>query len=183
MDTVPETKRHVGRLIDAGIVIVALLVGFYVGRSSSASPAPVRTAATPRDARSLLADPIGRNIALPGVDFRKNQRTLVLALQTTCRFCTESGSFYQRLVRERVQFGGTRLVAVLPQTVEDSQAYLSNLGVAVDDVIQGSLLNIGVSGTPTLLLVNGSGVVTEAWSRKLHPAVEEAVLARLRISN
>jgi len=50
-------------------------------------------------------------------------------------------------------------------------------------VVQGSLQGIGVNGTPTLLLVNSAGVVTEAWSRKLPPAAEEAILARLRITN
>lgn len=178
-----ETRKSVGRVVDAGILIAALLIGFYVGRSSTAAPAPVRAAGTPVEARSPLTDPIGRNIALPGVDFQKNQRTLVLALQTTCRYCTESASFYQRIVRERAKFGGTRLVAVLPQTAEESRVYLSSLGVAMDDVVQGSLRNIGVNGTPTLLLVNSASVVTEAWSRKLPSATEEAVLARLRINN
>jgi hypothetical protein len=70
---------------------------------------------------------------------------------------------------------------VLPQTVEESKAFLDQLGVQVDAILQGSLANIGVRGTPTLLLVNEAGVITEAWPGKLPPRDEEAVLARLTI--
>lgn len=187
MDTVNKdstAKSNLSRVIDAGIVISALLVGYFVGRNSvTAAPPPARAASPAAGPRSALTDPIGRNISIAGVNFAANKRTLVFALQTTCRFCSESGPFYQRVVHDRAQFGATRLVAVLPQAPEESRAYLRNLGVAVDDVVQGSFQDIGVMGTPTLLLVNSAGVVTEAWSRKLPPAAEEAVLARLKVMN
>lgn len=179
------TAKNISRMVDAGILMAALLIGFYLGRTSNPNRVPTGTTGMALEGRSRspLTDPIGRDIALSGVDFQKNQRTLVLALQTTCRFCTESGPFYQKLVQERARFGRTKFVAVLPQSAEESRTYLSNLGVAVDHVVQGSLRDIGVNGTPTLLLVNSAGIVTEAWSRKLPPAGEEAVLARLRIKN
>jgi len=187
MDTINKystAKSNLGRVMDAGIVISALLIGYFVGRNSvtAASP-PARAANAPIGSRSALTDPIGKNISIAGVDFKSNQRTLVFVLQTTCRFCTDSGPFYQRLIRERAQFGGTRLLAVLPQAVQESKSYLAHLGITVDEVVQGSLQDIGVQGTPTLLLVNSSGVVTEAWSRKLPPAAEDAILARLRTRN
>jgi hypothetical protein len=62
---------------------------------------------------------------------------------------------------------GLKMVAVLPQSVADGQAYLKNLGVTVDDVKQAPLASFGVSGTPTLILVDRDGVTRQTWVGKL----------------
>ena len=72
------------------------------------------------------------------------------------------------------------MVAVLPQAVDDSRKYLEGEGVHVDDIKQTQLSTIGVTGTPTLLLVDGSGKVADAWQGKLQPEQEAAVLAVLK---
>lgn len=168
-------------LLKVGVVMLAMVVGFFMGRYSNVAP-PVSdntSAVQRRRARPITS--VGEKLSLPGTDWAKNQRTLVLALQIGCHFCSESSSFYQKLVQERSHFGKTQFVAVLPQPVENSTAYLNKLGVSVDEIRQGSLGEIGVQGTPTLLLVNSAGVVTEAWDGKLQPEQEQSVFARLQI--
>jgi hypothetical protein len=175
-----NNRQRLDEVLKAGIVIVAMLIGYFVGRNSaatmvagSAPPARERASASP-------ADLIAQKLSLPGVDWNKNGRTLILALQAGCHFCTESAPFYKRLVHERARFGNTKLVAVLPESIEQSKEYLRKLDVRIDDVLQGSLIRIGIAGTPTLLLVNSSGTVTEAWTGKLDDSGQEAVLAQLR---
>jgi hypothetical protein len=116
--------------------------------------------------------------SLPGVDWAKNGRTLVLAISTRCHFCTDSAPFFQRISKEKP--ADTKLLAVLPQTVDESQKYLEKEGVRVDDVKQAQLDSIKVSGTPTLLLVDTAGTVAEAWVGKLEPSQEEDVLRILK---
>ena len=178
-DDIKDKSTH--RLVDAGILLAAVVLGFFLGRATLPNPAPGRVGATNPISRPSPTNPIGQRLALPGVDWEKNRRTLVLALQTGCRFCSESGPFYERLAEQRARFGETRFIAVLPQTPDESRSFLSQLGVRVDDIMQGSLANIGVRGTPTLLLVNSGGIVTEAWPGKLGPQAEQAVLSRLTI--
>ena len=60
------------------------------------------------------------------------------------------------------------------------KSWLKDEGVRVDQVKQASLGDIGVRGTPTLLLVNSAGVVTNVWVGKLQPDQEQQVLAALR---
>jgi hypothetical protein len=180
--TEPDDKdRRLDEVLKAGIVIAAMLFGYFIGRTSSASRVIGSSSPLTSTELSSLSGPLGQTLSLPGVNWTKNGRTLILALQTTCHFCTESAPFYQKLVRERSQFSNTKLLAVLPQSVEQSNEYLSNLGVSVDGVMQGSLRSIGVSGTPTLLLVNHVGTVTEAWTGKLQPEAEDQVLSRLEV--
>ena len=57
--------------------------------------------------------------------------------------------------------GDTRLVAVFPQENGEGERYLSDLGVKVDEVEQASFGDLGISGTPTLILVDGGGKVVE----------------------
>jgi hypothetical protein len=98
----------------------------------------------------------------------------VLAISTTCHFCKGSVPFYRKLSGTDV-----KMLAVLPQPVAEAQQYLGNAGVHVDDVRQVSLNSLGVRGTPTLLIVNDAGVVTDVWVGKLQPDQENQVLTAM----
>jgi hypothetical protein len=113
---------------------------------------------------------------LVGVDWAKNHRTLVLVISTYCHFCKDSVPFYHTLTNAGAD---VKIVAVLPQSVAEGQQYLSSGGVHVDDVRQVALTSLGVTGTPTLMLVNDAGVVTDMWVGKLQPDQETKVLAAL----
>jgi hypothetical protein len=118
----------------------------------------------------------GTRVSLPDVGWQKNGDTLLLAISTTCHFCTESAPFYQRIVRER---GNVRLVALAPQSAEEAQSYLKNLGVEVDEIKQVSPDTIGVRGTPTLILVDGEGNIKNFWVGLLTSDHENEVLTQL----
>jgi len=149
-------------IITVAVVLCAVLVKTYL------------LAPTPQAPQQSL---VGARVPVPEVDWRGNGRTLLLVLQKGCRFCAESAPFYQRLAGEA---GQVRLVAVLPQQVEESREYLRELNVPVGEVRQAPFKDLGIRGTPTLLLVNGEGVVTGSWFGKLSPDKEEEVLSRLK---
>jgi hypothetical protein len=128
----------------------------------------------------LQASLVGARVSVPEVDWKKNGRTLVLVLQKGCRFCAESAPFYQRLARDAANLGPVRLIAVLPQQVEESHQYLRDLGVPIEDVRQMKIQELGVKGTPSLILVNGDGVITGSWFGRLPPDKEDEVLNRLK---
>jgi hypothetical protein len=115
---------------------------------------------------------------IPGVDWSKNGRTLVLAISTQCHFCKDSAPFYRKL---EAQVGKSlRTVAVLPQPVDEAEQFLKGEGVRVSQVKQATMGDIGVQGTPTMLLVDSSGVITKMWVGKLQPEQEQQVLTALR---
>ena len=107
----------------------------------------------------------------------KSRQTLLLILSSECHYCTESAPFYKRIIQNK---GETRIVAVMPQGVIDGQKYLERLGISVDEIKQSALSNLGVRGTPTLLLVDESGTIKESWLGKLPSEQEPKVLAFLR---
>lgn len=159
--------------------IIANLATIFVSLLLSVVLIRVFLLPPPVPATSRPGPQVGMSIkeSLPGVDWAKNKRTLVLALSTQCHFCTESAPFFQRIQKERAK--DLKLVAVLPQPITESHRYLEGEGVTVDDVKQAQLNSIGVNGTPTLLLVDNAGTVKQVWQGKLQPQQEDGVLAAL----
>jgi hypothetical protein len=163
-----ETTANIAT-IGAAVLLSTVLVKVYL------LPAP-----SPRIPRIATAPAPGVDFKsrLPGVDWHKNGRTLVLAISTQCHFCKDSTPFYRKL---QEQVGkNLKTVAVLPQPVAEAEQYLNGEDVHVDQVKQASMGDIGVQGTPTMLLVNSAGVVTKTWVGKIQPEQEQEVLAALR---
>ncbi|HEX8249802.1 MAG TPA: hypothetical protein VF599_16640 [Pyrinomonadaceae bacterium] len=151
------------------IVVAVLLVGVIAQKyffGSSTSP-PARVQPT-----------IGAKMNLPEVNLSAQPKTLILVLQKGCRYCTESAAFYKRL-QEHTQNKNIKLVAVLPGKTEESSAYLSELGIAGMEVKQSPLDNLQTSGTPTLILTNDKGEVTNFWIGKLPADKEDEVINQL----
>ena|SRR5689334_12129286 len=121
---------------------------------------------------------LGSTVNLPNVDWSKHSKTLVLALQTHCRFCNESAPFYRRVI-EVARQTDINLVAVFPTSKEENTNHLQQLGLAGMDVRQASLNTLKVSGTPTLILANSKGEITNFWLGKLPPDKELDVLNQL----
>jgi len=148
------------------IVTIKHFVSSRPGTSAGASVAP--TVARGTTLKSCL----------PGVDWAKNGRTLVMALSAHCRYCKESAPFYRRINTEAGR--SVKLLAVLPQSREESAKFLRDEGVRVDDIRQAEPIALGVPGTPTLLLVDGKGTVVQLWLGRLTRSKQDSVLSMLR---
>jgi hypothetical protein len=163
-------------IIAVAILLCAVLVKSYLIPKAAVAPAPVQSsAAAPAEARTITQR--GEQVRLAGVDWKTNGKTLLLALSTTCHFCTQSGPFYQRVAKEH---GDARLIVLVPQVVEEGQAYLKRLGVGIADVRQVPFDDLGLHGTPTLVLVDSNGSVADAWVGALTPSKENDVISSLK---
>lgn len=159
------------------IIVVAILLGItlvqrYLTTSSANSLSPQQQTANqlPQKSNSLLE--------ISGVNFSEKPKTLVLALQSGCYFCTESAPFYKRLI-QIAKDKNIKLVAVFPTSVEESTTYLNKLGITDLEVKQSPLVRLQVRGTPTLILTNEKGEVMNSWVGKLKTGKEDEVLSNL----
>jgi thioredoxin-related protein len=121
----------------------------------------------------------GAKLALPGIDWAKSDQTLLLVLQKGCHFCAESAPFYKRVIEEFGNQDTVQVIAALPQEVDESKQYLNELGVQIGNIKKINPSTLGVSGTPTVVLVDGTGTVTGVWVGKLPRESESEVLNRL----
>ena len=169
-----KINNRINVAVNLAIIAVVILIGIVSARNYLPS---LRRSNINHDYRVAA----GSNMSLPGVDWRRNGQTLLLVLDTKCPHCMASAPFYQELARVAAQNRGVQLVAVLPQDIRESKQYLSDLSVPIDDVRQSGFNELGVQGTPTLILVNQQGRVEQSWPGKLPPDQETEVLERIEV--
>ncbi|MGI8470455.1 MAG: peroxiredoxin family protein [Pyrinomonadaceae bacterium] len=166
-----KLSRKIELVANISIIVVAVAIGAVIVQKYFFS-----TTAANQQARAQPA--IGSKLNVSDVNFSGQPKTLILALQTGCHFCNESAPFYKRLI-ENAKGKNIKLVAVFPQSIEESTAHLNELGLTGMEVRRSSLDNIQVSGTPTLILTNDKGEVTNFWVGKLPPDKEMEVINKL----
>jgi thioredoxin-related protein len=165
-----EKATNVAIIVACIFLVGTLIRNYYFNKNSEVGSLPEFTKGT--EVKLPLAAASGQPSALP---------TLVLALSKSCHFCSESVPFYKKLASfKNSSPQKLRLVAVLPDKQEDAEAYVKGNGIGVDAVISMPLANLGVRGTPTLLLLDGQNKIEEFWVGKMTESEEAAVMERLK---
>jgi len=159
-------------IITVALLFGSVLVSRYLLPASTPKPVAVEDDGITAGTKLPLAD----------VDWSKSDKTLLLVLSTTCRYCTESTPFYQKLVQQKAGRGNVRLIAVMPQSINEAQRYLSEHKISIDEVRQASLNTINVRGTPTLIVVDRTGAVVQSWAGKLPPEKETEVVQQFSVN-
>ena len=108
---------------------------------------------------------VGETFGRPDViDYRLSERTLVIFINSTCRFCTDSMPFYRRLGLAFDHPQTVRVVAASFEDVETSRKYLASYDVNVDHVTK---IERGEApkllATPTVLVLDKMGIVRGSW--------------------
>lgn len=155
------------------IILVGILLAVTLIRSTFTSPNSV--IATPKNQATIE---VGSKISLPDDVIGQHSKTLILALDMRCRFCNESMDFYKR-VADSIAGKDIKLIAVFPESVQESASYLESHGISGIDVRQLPLFQLNVRGTPTLILAGRNGQVLNSWVGKLSPNKESEVIDKL----
>lgn len=114
---------------------------------------------------------------LDGWDWGAHEQTLVLGLRKGCHFCEDSAPFYQRLTSQQQPGGSTpAILAVFPDPADAAKEVARSEGLTAHVLAGVPLEKLKISGTPTLLLVDRSGRVLNAWIGMLSPRQELEVI-------
>ncbi len=166
--------RKIEAAANIATIVVAILLSVVLVKAFLLPASPPSHQALSARATNFIQVGTSLKDRLAGITWNRNGQTLLFVLSTQCHYCTESAPFF-RQIRERAG-KDVKLVGVLPQPVAEAEAYLNGEGVRLDEVKQVSLDKVGVTGTPTLLLVNSNGIVTQTWVGKLAPDKQDQVL-------
>ena len=161
--------RALGRFADVLIAGAVLLTVWRLADGFRTSPSLVPP---------LLAR--GATLAIPGIDWSSSHASIVVLAASGCPACGESVAFYRVLEARAQTVPGVRLVMLSFEPGEAFRTWLQHSQIdpsratTVPDV---SVL--GFSVTPTVLLVDSHGTVTDVLERKLSEADEARFLGRV----
>ncbi len=146
-------KAKIEAIANVTVIVVALAMGAVV---------LTRYATSYRTPRTVAA---GDHLAgLPGLDWSRHRKTLLLVLNTGCRYCQDSAPFYQKLAQARHPNRDTlEIVAVFPNEAEKVREFAAREGLPIPSLPGMPLEKLRVDATPTLILVNSEGRVERAW--------------------
>jgi rhodanese-related sulfurtransferase len=131
-------------------VAVVVVAGITVKRYFFESPA-----ASKRQSQHIV---VGARMNVPGVNWEENKKTLAFFLKKDCTYCESSAPFYRLLIEEASK-RGVKLLAVLPNSVEEGRDYVKSLGLPIQDIYSGALESFKIQGTPTVTLLDNTGTV------------------------
>lgn len=169
-------RPTIDTIVNSAVLVVCLIVGVNAALqlADRLSPPPDPGYGATYRAGDLLP-------ALQDYSYSNARATLVLAVRSTCGFCTQSMPFYSRIVDAVARSkGAVHLIAVSTESEDVLRSYFETHDVKVDSFESSQSLRI--AGTPTLLLADSKGVVQDVWVGRLDDSGEAAVLNRLERS-
>ncbi|HEY7448548.1 MAG TPA: rhodanese-like domain-containing protein [Vicinamibacterales bacterium] len=172
MTTDSDERSRIRRFVEASVSALTVVAAtLFLASIGGYFLKPVQGADIPRT---------GVQLPLKGVDWAKNQRTLVIALQSDCTYCEASMPFYRDLVASNRQQTFYPLV-VVPHSKEVGEKLVRSTRLGISDVRQADFDRLRIPGTPALVLVDQNGLVKRVWVGRLSPAREDAVFEHLKI--
>lgn len=123
------------------------------------------------------------SLTINGINWADADRTVLLALEKECKYCSESAEFYRRLAAGVASQSNLRLIAVFSEKASAAEEYLQQLEVPIRELRNVSLPSLGITSVPTLAILDQNGIVTDMWVGKLSPLEEKDLMSKLRLED
>ena len=161
-------------LVNISVIVLGAAVLFFLVKTYRATRIAAESAQEPHIGDQLPA--------IPDVNWKANDRTLVLALKKGCHYCEDSMPFYRQLAQLSEQKAlKANLVAVFPDPTADVDALVQAEHLSLQAVPDVSLSKLKVGGTPTLILADSSGRILQDWVGELSDHEQQQLLATLHV--
>ena len=145
----------VGWTLDALIIAGTLAVMGWWWHSPPLTERPHTTAAE-------MGLQVGYHATIAGVSWNQSERTLFLAVRTTCPACNASVAYYRRLFDACATCRGCRDLVVSLEPRETVDAWLRKNHINARHVVTATLSTVpGLHTTPTVAIVDSSGIITD----------------------
>jgi thiol-disulfide isomerase/thioredoxin len=114
-----------------------------------------------------------------GIDYTAAPQTLLLLMNTDCRYCKESLPFFEKLAmsNNKTQVAKqTKIAAIFPNFLTQVREYVEQNELDFQTISSPDFPLVKMLGTPTLILTNSRGEILDFWIGKLSDESEQEVL-------
>jgi thioredoxin-related protein len=120
---------------------------------------------------------------LSNINYNQSSKTLIIAMNTNCGYCQASVPFYNQLTElQKTKAKGSRIIAVLPNNEEEVKQFTQQNHLNIETASSVNLRPLKITGTPTLVLVDGNGIIHDFWLGKLSQDQEQEVIKAISTS-
>jgi len=165
----------------ANIAIISATVGVIVVAvvdvASAVHSLPAATSPYGRASPTLISG--GKAPVVGDVDYGCARRTLVLFLSVHCRYCKLGSPFYRDVAAQVAHNRDVQIAAAFPQGRGEVSEYAARERLPVKLLSGIRFVPLGVSSTPTEILVDQKGLLVHAWVGTPDEGVRKDILARL----
>lgn len=115
---------------------------------------------------------------LPVATKNNAAQTLLVVMNTTCHYCSESIPFYNQLVETQHNTNNTTaIIAVFPNSENEVKEYVRQNQLNITTIAASiDFKALHVAGTPTIILIDNSGKIRDFWVGKLSKDEEQQVI-------
>jgi len=114
--------------------------------------------------------------SLSGVDYRDSDRTIVLYLRSTCRYCVESMPWFEKL-SQQAQTTGARVVVISRQEQEVLERFVTDSDLSVFTTVSVGLdAWPKLTNTPGIVVVGRDGTVRGSWRGRLSDESQREII-------
>jgi hypothetical protein len=159
-----------------GALEAAANVSFVIGVVLLVSFSAIRTFSTPAHPSAQEGVAVGTSLMPDEHSSAWPNRTVLVVVSSTCRFCTASMDFYRQLSQQVARNAKLSIRFVSAESADTLSGYLQRNGLAGVQI--GPLPpGYSIGGTPTLLMLDRDGRVSHGWLGQLSSEQEEQVVA------
>ncbi len=116
---------------------------------------------------------------LPGVDFSRSQKTLLVAMDSKCDSCKESLPFLKNLAGSFSGRSDARMIAVFPSAEEEAKRYARQNQLNMDTIFGLDFKMLHLKAIPAMILIDSSGTVIDFWLGKPSEDTEKQIVNSL----
>lgn len=165
------TVRHTLEVsTNLAVLILCITIGVVLVRSRQPAARDLTSASL--ESRKGQVFP-----AIANVNYGKADTTLVLALNTQCKFCRESLPFYRKLLSTPSASSQIQIAIIFPNPDNEVREFVEQAKLSAHAIGGQDFSKFHIDGTPTVILVGRDGKVRESWTGELSAAGEKEVLS------
>ena len=169
-----SSSRAVDRLSVAttiGFLLMVAATAGYVGWPRVANAIGLKSAAPPPPPPAYAA---GQRVDVPASWYDASGKTLIIFARASCGACDKAQPFLKNLVT-RLNGRAAAVMAHPPGEDVANVAFAKSIGITTDH-IKVVETGLRVRATPTLLLVDRTGTVLEAWEGAGPPERQSSIV-------
>jgi hypothetical protein len=155
--------------------VYVLVIALSIGVLAALLPSALEEARSPVAVKEGKLT--GTRLDVPGILWQSSQVNAVLFISASCPFCLANAAFYRRISDPAARNSGVPIRVITLDPVGEMNGFLAREHIRADGVYHLFKPIPGLVATPTLMIVDGNGMIKKVFRGALKEKLQSRFLA------